>query len=162
MNKVIITLTAVIALAFAGTTLLGETAPTKPSNNAASTTACMGVKNTPGGPDPWGGCFPGPDNTGPNAAELTMAAYTGSCTINTANVTIDSNVINCSPLVVGPSASGLTIKNSYIKGGVLQNSGSASFTIQDALLNNAVQYPANSTGTPAGLYACGDPNNATT
>jgi hypothetical protein len=161
MNKVIITLTAV-ALAFAGTTLLAETAPTTPSNNAAPTTACTGAKNTPGGPDPWGGCFPGPDNTGPNAAESTMAAYTGPCTINTANVVIDSKVVKCSPLVVGSGASGLVIKNSYVKGGIIQTSGSASFTIRDSLLNNAVPYPAASTGAPAGLYACGDPNNATT
>ena len=39
MNKVIITLAAVIALAFAGTTLLAETAPKTPSNNAAPITA---------------------------------------------------------------------------------------------------------------------------
>jgi hypothetical protein len=37
MNKVIITLTAVIALAFAGTLLLAETAPTTPSNAAPIT-----------------------------------------------------------------------------------------------------------------------------
>ena len=39
MNKVIGTLTAVIALAFAGTSALAETAPTAPSNNAAPITA---------------------------------------------------------------------------------------------------------------------------
>src|SRR5262245_1772285 len=39
MNKVIGTLTAVIALAFAGTTALAETVPTEPSNNAAPITA---------------------------------------------------------------------------------------------------------------------------
>jgi hypothetical protein len=54
------------------------------------------------------------------------------------------------------------IKNSYLKGGVVQ-SGSASFTIQDSLLDNAVSYPACSNGgCPAGKYACGDPNNQTT
>jgi hypothetical protein len=92
-----------------------------------------------------------------------MSAYTGSCTINTANTVIDSKVINCSPVIVGPNASGLVIKNSYVNGGVIQDSGSASFTIQDSLLDNGVSYPACSGGTcKAGKYACGDPNNATT
>jgi hypothetical protein len=92
-----------------------------------------------------------------------MAAYTGSCTVTAANTVIDSKVVNCSPLVVGSGASGLMIKNSYLKGGVIQNGGSASFTIQDSLIDNAVSYPACSNGgCPAGKYACGDPNNATT
>ena len=80
-----------------------------------------------------------------------MSAYTGSCTVNSANVTIDSKIINCSPLSVGSGASNLIIKNSYLKGGVISN-GTATFTIQDSLIDNTVN-----TG-----YACGDPNNATT
>lgn len=139
------------------------------SNQVTVTTlaqsACGAPANTPGGADPFGGCFPGPNNTGPNAPQSSMAAYTGPCTVTTPNTVIDSKVVNCSPLVVDPGASGLMIKNSYIMGGVIQNSGSASFTIQDSLLNNAIQYPACSPGgpsCPAGLYACGDPNNQTT
>jgi hypothetical protein len=55
------------------------------------------------------------------------------------------------------------IKNSYIKGGVIQNTGSASFTIQDSFIDNAVFYRACSNGVcAAGMYACGDPHNATT
>ncbi len=92
-----------------------------------------------------------------------MSAYTGSCTVTAANVTIDSKVVNCSPLFVGSGASGLMIKNSYIKGGVIQNTGSASFTIQDSFIDNAVSYGACSNGAcAAGMYACGDPHNATT
>jgi hypothetical protein len=93
-----------------------------------------------------------------------MATYSGSCTITAANTTIDSKVVNCSPLVVGPNASGLVIKNSYIKGGVIQTSGSASFTVQDSHIDNAVSYPACTapSSCAAGKYACGDPNNATT
>lgn len=114
-------------------------------------TCASSTANVPDGPDGSGGCWPGPSNTGPNAAANTMAAYTGSCTINTANVVIDSKVVKCSPLNVGSGANGLVIKNSYINGGVISN-GTATFTIQDSLLDNAV-----SNG-----YACGDPNNATT
>jgi hypothetical protein len=118
----------------------------------------------PDGPDGMGGCWPGPSNTGPNAPESSMTAYAGSCTITAPNTTIDSKVITCSPLDVGPSATGLLIKNSYIHGGVIQESGSASFTIQDSSIDNAILYPAcsGSTSCSAGKYACGDPGNATT
>jgi len=91
-----------------------------------------------------------------------MAAYGGSCTINSSNVTIDSKVVNCSPLIVGSGASNLVIKNSYVKGGVISDNG-ATFTIQDSLIDNGLSYPACSDSScSAGTYACGDPNNATT
>lgn len=119
--------------------------------------------NVPDGPDPFGGCYPGPSNTGP-ADEATLTTYTGPCTVTAANVTIDSQAVNCSPLVVGSTASGLVIKNSRVNGGVIQNSGSASFAIQDSIIDNNVSYPACSAPAtcPAGKYACGDPNNQTT
>jgi hypothetical protein len=129
--------------------------------------------NVPDGPDPSGGCWPGPSNTGPSAPESSMAAYTGSCTVNSPTPAIDSKVVTCNPLNIGPSAAGLVIKNSYIHGGVIQESGSASFTIQDSSIDNAIHYNAcvvvnpdefgqPSPSCPAGNYACGDPNNATT
>lgn len=120
--------------------------------------------HVPDGPDGMGSCWPGPNNTGPNAPESSMTAYTGSCTVTAANTTIDSKIVDCSPLVVGPAATNLMIKNSYLKGGVIQNSGSASFTIQDSQIDNAVSRPACSSGTTcaAGMYACGDLNNGTT
>lgn len=122
----------------------------------------VATSHVPDGTDGMGGCWPGQSNTGPSAAESTMAAYTGSCTITAANTVIDSRVINCSPLSVGANANGLVIKNSYVKGGVISN-GTASFTIQDSFLDNGVQRPACSGNScPAGKYACGDPNNGTT
>jgi hypothetical protein len=125
----------------------GSTTTPPPTTGACAVT----TPHVPDGPDGMSGCWPGPSNTGPNAAENTMAAYSGSCAITAANTVIDSKVINCSPLTVGGSANGLVIKNSYVKGGVISN-GTATFTIQDSLINNAA-----SNG-----YACGDPNNATT
>jgi hypothetical protein len=126
--------------------------------------ACQGAANTPGGSDGMGGCFPGTFNTGPDAPEGSMSTYGGSCTITAPNVTIDSKVVNCSPIHVDTGASGLLIKNSYVKGGVIQDTGSASFTIQDSIIDNAVSYAACTapSSCSAGLYACGDPNNATT
>ncbi|HSX42624.1 MAG TPA: DUF4082 domain-containing protein [Candidatus Saccharimonadales bacterium] len=129
----------------------GTTTPPPPTGGGTTTGCATATPHVPDGPDGMGGCWPGPSNTGPNAAESTMAAYTGSCIVTAANTVIDSKVIKCSPLEIADTASGLVIKNSYIKGGVI-NDNNASFTIQDSLLNNAVN-----TG-----YACGDPNNATT
>ena len=86
---------------------------------------CTGpTKHVPGGPDGTGTCWPGPDNTGPNRPESSMAAYSGPCTITSPNTVIDSKVIRCSSIGVGPGASGLVIKNSYIYGSVPQSSGS--------------------------------------
>lgn len=123
----------------------------------------VGTANVPGGADSIGGCFPGLASTGVPSG-TTLTTYSGSCTITAPNVTIDSKTINCSPVLVGPLASGLVIKNSQINGGVIQDSGSASFTIQDSNIDNGVTYPACSgaTSCAAGKYACGDPNNATT
>ncbi len=54
------------------------------------------------------------------------------------------------------------LKNSYLNGGIVQSGGNPSFTVQDSFIDSGVQYPAASSGAPAGKYACGDPNNATT
>lgn len=43
-----------------------RTSPTTPTptSTAPRIAPCTAHSNTPGGPDPWGGCWPGPDNTG--------------------------------------------------------------------------------------------------
>lgn len=146
----------------AGNTTSGAAVSVTVSNAAPPPAGCaVTTPNTPGGPDGNGGCFPGEANTGPNAPASSMATYTGSCTISTANVTIDSRVVNCRVLVV--AASGFTLSNSYLNGGIVQSNGNPSFTVQDSLVDSGVQYPACSDGScSAGKYACGDPNNQTT
>ena len=104
---------------------------TPPPPGCAATTP-----GVPDGPDGQGGCFPGPVNTGPNAPQSTMTAYTGPCTISTPNVTIDSKVINCG-IRLQSGASGFTIKNSYLYGAVQQASGSPSFTVQDTYMKGS-------------------------
>jgi hypothetical protein len=129
---------------------------------ATSGSCAVSTLHVPDGPDGMGGCWPGPSNTGPNAPESSMSTYSGSCTVSAANVTIDSKIINCSPLNVGNAANNLIIKNSYLKGGVISN-GTAPFTIQDSFIDNGVLRPACSgaTSCAAGYYACGDTNNGT-
>jgi hypothetical protein len=92
-----------------------------------------------------------------------MATYTGPCTITTANVVIDSKVVNCRTLTVASGGGGLVLKNSYLNGGIIQSGGAAAYTVQDSFIDSGLQYPACSNGScPAGKYACGDPNNQTT
>ena len=124
---------------------------------------CLRGSNVPDGSDGRGGCFPGTSNTGPKAPASSMATYTGSCTINTANVVIDSKVVNCRTIVVAGGGAGFVLKNSYLNGGIVQSGGAAAFTVQDSFIDSGIQYPACSDGScPAGKYACGDTGNATT
>jgi hypothetical protein len=79
----------------------------------------VSTPNVPDGPDPWGGCFPGPTTTGPNNSLMlasdkkTLTNWTGGCSITTDNLVIDSKIINC-PGGIGISAVNVTIKNSQI------------------------------------------------
>jgi hypothetical protein len=97
------------------------TTPTSASASKSAPTAnanCDGAPNTPGGPDPWGGCWPGPGNTGVPAG-VSLTAYTGPCTISAPNTVIDSKLINCALDVEAP---GVTIQDSKINGQVFNNS----------------------------------------
>jgi hypothetical protein len=128
--------------------------------NSSPTSSCtVSTQHVPGGPDGNGACWPGVDNTGPNAAASSMSTYTGSCTISVANTVIDSKVVNCRTIVV--AASGFVLKNSYLNGGIVQSGANPSFTVQDSFIDSGVMYPAASSGAPAGKYACGDTGNAT-
>ena len=91
-----------------------------------------------------------------------MATYLGGCTITTANVVIDSKVVNCRTLVVASGGGGLVLKNSYLNGSIVQSGGAAAYTVQDSFIDSGIQFPACSNGScPAGKYACGDTQNTT-
>jgi hypothetical protein len=106
------------------------------------------IPNSPDGPDPWGGCFPGPLTTGVPAG-TTLTTYGGPCEITVANTVIDSKTVNCGLSI---AAANVTIKNSKIKGGITldtDNAGSGgwSFTMQDSEADIGVQQLASvSTG----------------
>lgn len=110
------------------TTTPSSTASTT-SSAASGTGKCVGAANTPGGPDPWGGCWPGPQNTGypkglpgDTRTPVTLTAYTGPTTIRSCGVVIDSKIVNETILVQAGNGthSGstpcVTIKNSLVKG----------------------------------------------
>lgn len=107
------------------------------SANRASTYPAYPVNTkvyVPMGPDPWGGCFPGPSNTGvPDGTALTN--YTGSCVITTANTVIDKKTVDCDRLDI--RANGIVITNSHINGRVYVDDtwcSFASFTITDSTI----------------------------
>lgn len=84
---------------------------------------CVGAPNTPGGPDPWGGCWPGPHNTGvPIDVVGKLTDYTGPTTISNCGVVIDSKIINSDLLITASNGTHsaatpcVTIKNSKIVG----------------------------------------------
>lgn len=90
----------------------------------------------PGGVDPWGGCFPGPYNTGVPAGTV-LTNYTGPCSITVANTVIDKKIVNCDRLDV--HALGIKITNSQITGRVYIDDtwcATSSFTITDSSVYN--------------------------
>ena len=92
------------------------------------------MANTPGGVDPWGGCFPSAANTGvPDGTALTT--YTGPCTITAANTVIDKKTVNCGFLNI--KAAGVKITNSKVNGSVWVDTPNAgySFTISDSTID---------------------------
>lgn len=89
----------------------------------------------PDGPDPWGGCFPGPSNTGiPDGT--TLSTYSGPCTITTANTTITAKTINCDLVI---RAANVTIQNSKITANNISvDSGSLMFTDNEVNFGNNI------------------------
>ncbi len=123
-------------------------ASTGGGSNGGTTGVCLTGTNVPGGTDPAGGCWPGPNNTGVPAG-TTLTAYTGPCTITVDNTVIDSKTINCSPVEI--QAKAVVIKNSKINGQVYINSDDPrtqynmnfSLTLQDSeVAAPLVQEPA--------------------
>lgn len=107
----------------------------------------------PGGPDPWGGCWPGEGNTGVPAG-TTLTNYTGPCTITTNGTTINAQMVNCGPLVI--RAANVTITNSLVNDGINIETaycGSASLTITDSHIDMPESVSGGNSGS-TGLLRC--------
>jgi hypothetical protein len=108
--------------------------PASGTGSAGTTPAvaanCGGAAaNTPGGPDPWGGCWPGPGNTGVPAG-VSLSSYNGPCEISKDTVITDETV-NCALSV---NSGNLTLDDSMVNGEVYNN-GSGSVLIEHSTLN---------------------------
>ena len=107
--------------------------PTQTTTRAPGGPCPVAGKNVPGAADPWGGCWPGPGNTGVPAGTA-LAAYTGPCTITAANTVIDSKTVNCDLVI---RASGVVIRKSRVNGSIDGSEGSgSSFLLQDSTVVN--------------------------
>lgn len=108
-------------------------APTGPGTPQTPTTIpagdCVGAANTPGGADPWGGCWPGPHNTGyphglpgDTRTPVTLTPYTGPTTIRSCGVSIDSKLVDDTLVIEAGNGTTsaatpcVTIRNSLVKG----------------------------------------------
>lgn len=118
-----------------------------PSQNKASSTPSPGGSSTPttnpSSPPPPAGTWPPTAASVGVPAGTVLTAYTGSCTITTDNLVIDSKTVNCPSglemgLVNGRSVYGVVIRNSVINGGVATN-GSVIDT--DTVAGNDVNHP---------------------
>jgi hypothetical protein len=91
--------------------------------------------NVPGGMDPWGGCWPGPGNTGV-PAETALTDYSGPCTITVDGTVIDSMRITCATLDI--RAANVVITRSLLDGTDVTNMDGpgSSFTISDSTVRN--------------------------
>lgn len=107
-------------------------APAPPTTPPTAT--CPNAKHTPGGPDGMGGCWPYEGNTGVPAGTV-LSAYTGPCTITTANTVIDKKTVNCN---LDIRAKNVTITNSKINGYIMVDDtrcGTASFNVSDSTIH---------------------------
>jgi hypothetical protein len=120
------------AAASGGKAVQFSAAASSGGGGGTNTGACTGSRNTPGGPDPWGGCFPGASNTGIPAGTA-LSTYTGPMTVTANGTVIDAKTISGDLQI---KASGVIIKNSKINGDVRIDSSYIgqpySFTIQDS------------------------------
>ena len=103
---------------------------------------CVGEPNTPGGADPWGGCWPGPHNTGypqglpgDTRTPVTLTPYNGPTTIRSCGVVIDSKVVDGTLLIeagngtTSPTTPCVTIRNSLVKGVIFAEKSSYGPTV---------------------------------
>ena len=110
---------------------IASTSPSPtPSPKPSLAAHCQGMHNTPGGSDPWGGCWPGPGNTGVPAG-VALTPYQGPCEIRANNVVIDAKTINCGLTFLGSRG---TIRDSKINGTV-HNRGPGRVLIEHTVIN---------------------------
>ena len=109
------------------------TSPTPTRSPTPTTSPTATPTPTPTATTPSGGgtvvlgrSFPNSDTTGVPAG-TTLTPYTGSCSIQTNNVVIDSKILNCDLRIV---AQGVTIRKSIINGTIYSDNGS--FTLTDS------------------------------
>ena len=130
------TIKAVVTATNSGGSNSAASSSVGPVSAPSSSGPCpVSTPNVPDGPDPWGGCFPGPKTTGVPAGTV-LTNYTGPCTVTTANTIITAKTINCDPLTV--EAANVQVSDSLINGSIHNDDtypDPYSFTITDSEIN---------------------------
>lgn len=119
----------------ASSTPSASPSPSPTPTGTPNPAGCVGAANTPGGPDPWGGCWPGPHNTGypkglpgDTRTPVTLTPYTGSYTIRQCGIVIDGKLLNQDLLIEAGlpdkdlSKPCVTIRNSLVRGVIFAES----------------------------------------
>ena len=98
-----------------------------------SSVCAVSTPNAPGGPDPWGGCWPGAYNTGypqglpgDTRTPVTLTNYTGPQEITNCGVTIENKITSWLYIRAGngthsPDTPCVTIKNSLVRGSIFSD-----------------------------------------
>ena len=113
------------------------------------TGTCASGTHVIGSADPWGTCWPGPNNTGVPSG-TTLSAYTGSCNVTTNNLVLDAKTINCNPMKI--FASNVQITRSKINGSILIDTPNIgySFVITDSEVDSG-SIQGNNTNDDSGI-----------
>ena len=119
----------VIGALIALLTIRGPVQPESAGSFELSADGCVEGTNVAGSTDPWGGCWPGPQNTGypqglpgDTRTKVELTAYRGPTTISECGTVIDSKIVESDIVIVtgngtnSPDTPCVTIKNSLVKG----------------------------------------------
>lgn len=117
--------TGLTTAAVPATTTSSSSGATDDTSTGASP-VCAGDPHTPGGPDRWDGCWPGPDNTGV-PADVTLTPYDGPCTITEDGTVIDAKEVACSLVI---QAADVRITRSLVHGTVATDEDSTVFSFE--------------------------------
>ncbi|HWB79217.1 MAG TPA: hypothetical protein VG755_29855 [Nannocystaceae bacterium] len=109
----------------------GGAGESESSSSGGEPVPCDAAANTPGGPDPFGGCWPSELSTGIPPGTM-LGDYDGSCTVTENDLVIDAMTVTCDPLII--RAANVQITRSKIEGSVLVEAPMMgwSFTITDS------------------------------
>lgn len=135
----------------------GSTSEDGSPSGGSSGANCMGSQHTPGGPDSFGGCWPGAHNTGIPSGTV-LDSYTGcsgdTTVITTDGTVIDAKTVNCTVVV---RAADVVIKRSKINGAIsldtdLVGSSAWSFRLEDSEVDSTPDGPQQVTSISNGNF----------
>ncbi|HOZ57363.1 MAG TPA: DUF4082 domain-containing protein [Nakamurella multipartita] len=129
-------------------TTRSTTTTTTTTSAGSGSGSCSSAANTAGGADPWGGCWPGSNNTGVKAG-TSLAVRTGNLTITQADYVLENTEVRgC--ITLGSGANNVIIRNVRVKANcsflILNDAGATGLQVTDTELDGN-----NNAGNDAGI-----------